>query len=93
VKSLNSIRHDGFGILDVSTLSTEALMTFPSRIEGYSLVTKDAGFFRVDGLTDVVWEDDQAEEFRESSHRMQSVLRVASGFSFSTKSFDFTIKD
>jgi Cdc6-like AAA superfamily ATPase len=85
--------HGDIGILDVDSLSTEELMTFPSRIGGYSLLTKDAGFFRVDRLTDVVWEDDQAEEFRKSSHRMRSILRVASGFSSSSSTFNYSIKD
>jgi len=68
--------------LNPSCLTGEEYMTFPSRIGGYSLVTKDAGLFLVDGLSDVAWESERAEDFRQSSQKMEAILRIASGFCF-----------
>jgi Cdc6-like AAA superfamily ATPase len=78
--------------IDLASLSEEELMTFPSRIGGYSLVTKDAGFFLVDRLKPVVWEEARVEHIRESTPKLQLVLRVASGFSFSSGQFNYEIE-
>ena len=84
---------DDLGTVDLTSLTPEELMTFPSRIGGYSLVTKDAGFFQVDGFAPIVWEEARAKQIQLSSEKMQSVLRIASGFSFLSGQFNYEIEN
>jgi len=78
--------------LDPNDLSNEELMTFPSRIAGYSLVTKDAGLFQVDGFNQIIWNSEPAENLRKSSQNMENILRIVSGFSFLTSQFGYENK-
>jgi hypothetical protein len=79
-------------VIDPVDLTSEELMTLPSRIGGYSLVTKDAGFFQVDHFTDIIWDIERAENIRKTSQKMAMILRIASGFSFLTDQFDYQNK-
>lgn len=82
-----------FGVTDVLSLTRDELMTFPSRIAGYSLVTKDAGFFQVNRFKSIDWEDERVKHILEKSSKMRSVRRVASGFSFQPQRFNYGIEN
>lgn len=79
--------------VDPDSFTSEELMTFPSRVGGYSLVTKDAGFFQVDGFTPVKWEKQRVDNTLQSSLRMQKVFQIASGFSFLAGQFHYQIEN
>jgi len=83
---------DNFEHVDIKSLTNEDLMTFPSRIGGYSLATKAEGFFQVDGFKPINWETARVENFYQSSRRMRSVLHIASGFSFPSDQVNFEIR-
>jgi hypothetical protein len=76
---------------DIGCLSPEELMTLPSRLAGYSLVTKDIGFLRVDHLFPVQLEVEKAQALRKTSKTIQAILDVASGFKYTGAKFDYTI--
>lgn len=83
---------DEVSLVDPSSLTNTELMTFPSRIAGYSLVTKDAGFFLVDCFHPVKWETSWTKHILSTSPNMQSILRIASGFAHLSQQFDYGIE-
>jgi hypothetical protein len=81
-----------FGVTDVLSLARDELMTFPSRIAEYSLVTKDAGFFQVNRFKTIPWENERVEHLLEKSSKMRCVRRVASGFSSQSQRSNYGIE-
>ncbi|KAH8592018.1 P-loop containing nucleoside triphosphate hydrolase protein [Bisporella sp. PMI_857] len=86
---LNSAKISEF---NPNNLSVEELMTFPSRIAGYSLVTKDAGYFQVNGFRPIIWGMESADNYRKSSQKMQTIVKIVSGFSFQNSQFGYENK-
>lgn len=79
-------------VRDLDNFTDNEVMAFPSRIWGYSLVTKDAGYFLVNGLRNVSWNLKRVEDLRASTQKMETVLRIASGFPFITEQFSYENK-
>lgn len=83
---------DNLESFDPENLIAEELMTFPSRIGGFSLVTKDIAYFLVDEVREVTWDIRRADDLRATSEKMQDALRIASGFSFLPVQFGYENK-
>ena len=77
--------------IDTEKLTQDELVCFPAMIAGYSLATNHSGYFYTGGVKNVRWEHDEAKHMFESSSKMQAVHNIISGFSYQSRSFEYSI--
>ncbi|CEL10110.1 hypothetical protein ASPCAL13235 [Aspergillus calidoustus] len=83
----------GEQVNNIDHLDSEALMAFPARIPGYSLVTKTVGFLAVDGIGPVAWETETVNDLMQRNRRMKQVHDIVAGFTYRAYSFGYSIAE